>query len=136
MTLLETSPDYIENLMAKIRGVMARTPGSQGERGSNFPDDDAGVAALESGRGDLSNDEAAAEIRGLSDRQQAELVALLWLGRGDGEPEEWPRLLERARREVGAPADTYLLGQPLLAEYWADGMDRLGIDRTDSMIND
>lgn len=126
MASLETSTDYLETLMAKVRGVMGRTAPSLPDRGSNPTDDEAG-AALENSRADLSGDEVAMEIRGLSDRQQSELVALLWLGRGDAEPEEWSTLLQRARREVATPADAYLLGQPLLAEHWAEGLIRLDI---------
>ena len=76
---------------------------------------------------DLSREEVVEEIQGLTPRQQAELVALMWLGRGDGEPEEWNELLARAieRREV--PTEIYLLDHPLLAENWLDGMERLGL---------
>ena len=67
---------------------------------------------------DLSREEVVEEIQGLMPRQQAELVALMWLGRGDGEPEEWDELVARAveRREV--PTENYLLDHPLLAEHW------------------
>ena len=131
MTSLEISTDYLETLMAKIRGVRGRTASSIPDRGSNPTDDEAG-AELENSRSDLSDDEIAMEIRGLNEGQQAELVALLWLGRGDAEPEEWSRLMERARREVRAPVDAYLLGQPLLAEHWAEGLARLGVDASSS----
>jgi len=59
--------------------------------------------------------------------QRAELVALMWLGRGDAEPEEWNDLVARAfeRREV--PTENYLLDHPLLAEHWLDGMERLNL---------
>jgi hypothetical protein len=126
MASLETSTDYLETLMMKVRGVMGRTAPAYPDRGSNPTDDEAG-AGLEDSAADLSDDEVAMEIRGLSERQQSELVALLWLGRGDAEPEEWDDLIARARREVTLPADQYLLGQPLLAEHWAEGLSRLGI---------
>src|SRR6476620_5901552 len=76
---------------------------------------------------DLSREEVVEEIQGLMPRQQAELVALMWLGRGDGEPEEWDELVARAveRREVRT--ENYLLDHPLLAEHWLDGMERLGL---------
>jgi hypothetical protein len=66
-------------------------------------------------------------IRSLILRQQAELVALMWLGRGDGEVEEWEDLVTRAleRREV--PTENYVLDHPHLAEHWLDGMERLGL---------
>ena len=67
------------------------------------------------------------EIRGLAPRQQAELVALMWLGRDDGAPEDFADLVKQAfeRREV--PTEDYLLDHPLVAEHWLDGMERLGL---------
>ena len=67
------------------------------------------------------------EIRGLNDRQQAELVALLWLGRGDAEPEEWEATVELARERLAAPVARYLLAEPLVAEYLVEGLDKLGL---------
>jgi hypothetical protein len=51
---------------------------------------------------DLSREEVMEEIRGLDPRQQAELVALMWLGRDEGAPEEFGDLVREAatRREV------------------------------------
>jgi hypothetical protein len=63
----------------------------------------------------------------LSDREQAELVALMWLGRGDVEPEEWQETVRLAAERRDRPTEDYLLGHPLLGEYWAEGADKLGI---------
>jgi hypothetical protein len=95
--------------------------------GSNPIDDEVPLGALQDEEDDLSREEVVEEIQGLTARQRAELVALMWLGRGDGEPEEWHELVARAieRREV--PTENYLLDHPLLAEHWLDGMERLGL---------
>jgi Protein of unknown function (DUF3775) len=94
---------------------------------ANPIDDEVPLGALQDEEDDLSREEVVEEIQGLMPRQQAELVALMWLGRGDGEPEEWDELVARAveRREV--PTENYLLDHPLLAEHWLDGMERLGL---------
>jgi hypothetical protein len=47
------------------------------------------IDPLEDTPDDLSHEEVRDEIRGLDHRQQAELVALAWTGRGDAEPEDW-----------------------------------------------
>jgi hypothetical protein len=63
-------------------------------------------------------------------------VALMWLGRGDGSVEEWDELRARAvdaRSEYdNARAETarYLLGEPMLGDFLADGLDELGVDWT------
>jgi hypothetical protein len=95
--------------------------------GSNPIDDEIPLGALQDEEGDLSREEVIEEIQGLTPRQRAELVALMWLGRGDGEPEEWDDLVARAfeRREV--PTENHLLDHPQLAEDWLDGMERLNL---------
>jgi hypothetical protein len=126
MTTLSLSSDYLARLILKLRGVQAREGEVDTQPGSNATDDQM-IDALQDTRGDLSRAEVQAEIEGLDDRQQAELVALLWLGRGDVEPEEWEETVELARERRTSPASSYLLGQPLVAEHWAEGAMKLAI---------
>lgn len=121
------SPDYLGRLVLKARGIQGREAEVDTDAASNATDDNA-VDMLQESRGDLSRDEIAAEIEGLDDRRQAELVALLWIGRGDAEPEEWEETVELARERRALSTSDYLLGQPLLAEHWADAAVRLGLD--------
>jgi len=58
--------------------------------------------------------------------QMNELVALMWLGRDDAEPEEWDNLVTLANDRRETPSAGYLLEHPLVADYWANGLDRLG----------
>lgn len=73
------------------------------------------------------------EIRGLSPLQRAELVALLWLGRDEASAEDWDELVAMTVERRETPTETYLLGHPLLAKYWLEGMDRLGLG---GLVND
>ena len=127
MAELSIDPDYIRRLVVKVRSFMGKEETDLSDDGSNPIDDEVPLGALQDEEDDLSREEVVEEIQGLTPRQQAELVALMWLGRGDGEPEEWNELLARAieRREV--PTENYLLDHPLLAENWLDGMERLGL---------
>lgn len=127
MTTLAINSDYLARLVVKVRGIQAREPEVDTDSGSNATDDNA-IDALQDSRGDLSRAEITAEIEGLDDRQQAELVALLWVGRGDAEPEEWEETVELARERRTRRTSDYLLGQPLVAEHWAEGAQRLGIE--------
>ena len=77
---------------------------------------------------DLSRREVVQEIRGLDDQQRHELVALLWIGRGDFEPAEWDTAVQTAAEREETTAEHYLLGQPLVADYWAEGLSALGIE--------
>ena len=127
MAELSIDPDYLRRLVVKVRSFMGKEETDLPDDGSNPIDDEVPLGTLQDEEDDLSREEVVEEIQGLTPRQQAELVALMWLGRGDGEPEEWNELLARAieRREV--PTENYLLDHPLLAENWLDGMERLGL---------
>lgn len=127
MAELSIDPDYLRRLIVKVRSFMAKEETDIPDNGSNPIDDEIPLGALQDEEGDLSREEVIEEIRGLTPRQRAELVALMWLGRGDAEPEEWGDLVARAfeRREV--PTENYLLDHPLLAEHWLDGMERLNL---------
>lgn len=124
---LSVAPDYLARLIVMVRGVQGREALVDEESGSNPTDDDA-ADALQETPGDLSRREVAAELRGLGPQTQAELVALMWTGRGDAEPDEWEQTVELAAASREMPTELYLMGTPLLAEYWADGMEKLGIE--------
>lgn len=127
MAEFEIDPDYLESLMVKVRAIGGREPGIAGDDyGSNPSDEDAGNV-LEDLPGDLSRAELLAELRGLSLRKRQQLLALMWLGRGDGEPEEWDELLAQAAEHDEGPIEEVLLDEPLLADYWAEGLEKLGL---------
>jgi hypothetical protein len=51
-------------------------------------------------------------------------VALMWIGRGDFEIDEWDDALERAQDSWNARTAEYLIGTPLVADYLAEGLDQ------------
>lgn len=122
---LTIDPDYLGMLIVKVRAVMAQEANVTPEPGGN-PSDDEGPAVLQEHADDLSREEIVEEIEGFGPDKQAELVALMWLGRGDMEAEEWSELLRMAGERRETPTATYLLDHPLLAEHWADGLVKLG----------
>lgn len=123
---LSISSDYLARLILKVRGLEGREAVVDPQSGSNATDDNM-VDVLQDDPGDLSRAEVVREILGLNERQQAELVALLWTGRGDFEPEEWEATVALARDRKDLPTPSYLLRHPLLAEYWEEGAARLGV---------
>jgi hypothetical protein len=126
ITELSIDPDYVRRLVVKVRAFMAKEGPAIPDDGSN-PTDDALPSALQDEDGDLSRKEVIEEIRGFAPRQQGDLVALMWLGRGDGEPEEWDELVAAAIERRETPTENYLLDHPLVAAHWLDGMERLGL---------
>ncbi|MGH6833197.1 MAG: DUF3775 domain-containing protein [Methyloceanibacter sp.] len=127
MATLSIDPDYLRRLIVKVRSFMGKEATELPDEGSNPTDDALPSSALQDEENDLSREEVVEEIRGLEPRQQAELVALMWLGRDEGSPEEFEGLVRLAleRREV--PTEDYLLDHPLVAEHWLEGMERLGL---------
>jgi len=54
--------------------------------------------------------------------QQAELVALMWVGRGDYDVEEWAAAVEEARDTITDNLAEYLMSHPMLADYLTEGL--------------
>jgi hypothetical protein len=124
---LSLPSDYLERLIVRARGLQAREPEVDPIPGSN-PTDDHMRDAVQDTQGDLSREELREELQGLTDRGRAELVALLWVGRGDEEPEDWDAIVEVARGRVETPTPTYLLSEPLVGEYWSEGAEKIGLN--------
>ena len=136
MPELAISADKVAFIIEKAREFDVKESGSDPDSGSN-PSDDDEIDVLE----DTNSDPVAAELGGfigaLNEDEQLDLVTLMWLGRGDGDVDEWDDLRARAveaRGEYKSPRREtvqYLLGEPMLGDLLADGMDELGIDWSD-----
>jgi hypothetical protein len=72
--------------------------------------------------------ELAATISDLEPDQQVELVALMWLGRGDFDIDEWDSAVAEASRARNARTAEYLIATPLLADYLLEGLDLHGYE--------
>jgi hypothetical protein len=127
MAELALNPEFLRNLILRLRALMAREETVSPDSGSN-PTDDEGPATLQESPDDLTRTEIEVEIGDLEPDQQAELVALMWIGRGDLEPEEWDEALAlAAERHEGATA-AYLLSHPHVADHIDEGIERVGED--------
>jgi hypothetical protein len=72
--------------------------------------------------------ELQAFIEMLNDDEAAELVAIMWVGRGSFEPEEFEDAIMLARAERVVPTPEYLMGTPHFGDHLEAGMDALGIE--------
>jgi len=125
MDELTIEPGYLRNLILRIRALMVKEDTVMPDTGGNATDD-AGPEALQETPGDLNREEILEEFEGLNDDQRAELVALMWIGRGDADAGSWGETLQLARDRREGDTAEYLLGHPLVADYWAEGLDKLG----------
>lgn len=130
---LAIAPESVAYVIIKAREFNAKVD-AWNDPGAIDENDDA-EAILEN----LSNDpvrlEVATFIAELNEDEQAELVALAWIGRGTFEPEEFDEAVRTAREERTNPPADYLLGLPMLADYLADGLDKLGYSVEDAENN-
>lgn len=78
---------------------------------------------------------AEGELRAFIDRmteeEQADMVALMWIGRGSFEPEEWDEARDTAVAEATTPTADYLIGTPHLSDHLENGLEALGLSASD-----
>lgn len=130
MPELTVSAEQVGYLIEKAREFDAKDEATDVESGSNASDDRM-IDVLE----DHADDPVAREIAGFIDAmsvdEQIDLVALMWLGRGDGSIEEWDALRAEAARHHNNRTAGYLLGEPLLSDFLAEGLDEFGLTWND-----
>ncbi len=100
-----------------------------GEMGDEDVDDPMGV--LEDRPDDPVFEELTSWINDMHETHRAELVALFWIGRDDGDADDFPGLVDEARGLQTRDTARYLLGEPLLADYLEEGLERLGYDSSE-----
>tara|TARA_Y100001963_G_scaffold98199_1_gene135059 strand:- start:83 stop:535 length:453 start_codon:yes stop_codon:yes gene_type:complete len=95
--------------------------------GSNPIDEPGDAPAPAAGVDDPSRAEFRTIVADLEPDQQTEVVALMWLGRGDFQEDDWQGALRLARDEWTPETADYLLGHPLLSEYLVEGLAAFGL---------
>ena len=63
--------------------------------------------------------------------EQCALVALVWIGRGDFEPEQWREAVALAGEQREPSVSGYLLGIPLLPDYLEEALSSFGFSCSD-----
>lgn len=123
--MLDLNPDTVCFLVDKAHEFHAQeqvvipdVPGS--------PTEDWALQALASHAGDPTFQEFKATVDDLEPDQQHQLVALLWLGRGDYDVAEWDEAVTEARRLSNRRTAEYLIAHPLLADYLEEALAELG----------
>jgi len=117
-------------IIEKAREFDAEVPADPDEGGSNEADDDEREILLDT-PDNPTLQELRGAIEGLNSDEQEELLALIWLGRGDYAANEWREALREARSARTATEADYLIGTPLLADYLEEGVAALGLSLED-----
>jgi DNA-binding PucR family transcriptional regulator len=118
---MDINPDKVRQVITGARIVDAKEEICDPDSGSNGSDD--GMAdILEDSADDATRQELMEFIRSLDDDEQAELVALAWIGRGTYDPAEFQEAVAEARRVHNNRTAEYLVGLPLLGDYVEEGL--------------
>jgi hypothetical protein len=128
--MLSTPLEQLTYIIVKAREFDAEVAPVDSDSGSN-PNDDSDVAILEATGDNPTERELAGALDGLDDDQRIEILALMWLGRGDFGRDEWQEALAQARETHNAAETEYLMGTPLLADYLEEGLSVLGYSLED-----
>jgi len=113
-------------IIAKAREFDVKDVVTDPDDASNATDD-AMISVLEDHKDDPVVQELTAVIFAMSEDEQIDLVALTWLGRGDGTIEDWSELRAEAARAHNRRTASYLLGIPLLSDYLEEAISQFGI---------
>ena len=118
-------------VIAKAREFDAEVPAEpDATTGSDGPDDDDREVLF-----DTPENPAEQELRdaidGLGAAERQEVLALMWLGRGDYDADSWPEALRQARETADENLTDYLVGTPLLGDYLEEGASALGLSPRD-----
>jgi hypothetical protein len=131
MPELLISPEKVGFLIEKAREFDVKEGASDPDSGSNGADDDM-IDVLEDNGHDPIVSEITGFINALTEDEQVDLVALMRLGRGDGSIEEWKDLRRQALEGRNGRTAGYLLGEPMLGDFLAEGLGEFGVSWSDA----
>jgi len=117
----EINTDKVCFVIVKAREIEAEDEGVRPD--ASNPSDDKFVSVLTEAGYSPNRRELAEFVEAMDSDEQAELVALCWVGRGDFATEDWDAAVIEAKDRKQGPTSNYLLGMPLLASYLEAGLD-------------
>jgi Protein of unknown function (DUF3775) len=129
MPELRISIEKVCAFIEAARELAGKVPSTVGDRTTTG--DDSKLATIDEPEGsgedeDARRREAVEFVAGLNVEEQTDLLALIWLGRGDYELSEWDAALTEAEARIAARDPDYMIGDAALAEYLGDGLEAFG----------
>lgn len=116
--------DKVCFIVVKARELESEDEGMEAD--ASNASDDGFVSVLTEEAFDTVRQEIVSFIEAMDEEEQAEVVALMWVGRGDFSAEEWNVAVAQARARREGSTAGYLLGVPLLASYLESGLGEFG----------
>mgnify|MGYP000438520578 CR=1 FL=1 len=106
--------DLAREFQAKEEVVFPEVPSS--------PTDDWAMQVLADHGDDFTVSEFRGIVNEMSERQRSELIALMWVGRGDFSADEWEEAVDEAWGDFSIRAAAYVLAHPMLSDHLEEGM--------------
>lgn len=124
--MLEINPEKACFIIVKAREFDAKVEIEEPDPGSNPSDEDM-REVLQDYADDATYQELHDAIADLNEEEQINLVALVWLGRGDYSTTDWETAVRDARDARNEHTAEYLTGTPMLGDLLEEGLANLGI---------
>lgn len=126
---MEIALEKVCDLIVHARAFDVKEGMTDPQSGSNEIDDRNFGSLAESGD-DRSEEELRLVLDGLNTDEAASLIALVFVGRGDMEPAEWPDAYRLAHERLASGSlspSAYLMGIPNLGDLLEEGLAGLGM---------
>lgn len=124
--MLNLNPETVCFIIAKAREFQAKEDVVIPEDQPLSPGDDWALQVLADHADDLSVQEVEVTVEDLEPDQQAALVALMWLGRGDYDITDWKEAIIEAAENLTDHTAQYLLAHPQVADDLEEGLSQHG----------
>lgn len=121
------SSDKVCFIIAKARQFSAKEQEIFPDRGSNPADEEMRVV-LQQEPGAVAQQELMGAIHALNEDERVELYALVLLGRGDYDLEQWDEAKRVSRDNPDNRSARHLSRMPLLGDHLMSGLTQLGFD--------
>jgi hypothetical protein len=122
---LAISPETAFFILLKARAFDEKVEPTDPGSGSN-PSDDNEVDVLEDTPDDPTLAELTAAVRRLNEDERRDLIALIWIGRGDFSIDEFDQAREAAADIARARAPRYVAGIPMVSDYLEEALSQFG----------
>jgi hypothetical protein len=125
---MDIALDKVCEFILRAKAIDVKEGMTDPASGSN-PIDDGSLDSLTSDPDDATEQELRDVIAGLNDDERADLIALVYIGRGDMEPEEWGDAVRLAKeREDASTLSTadWLIGIPNVGDLLDEGLAAMG----------
>ncbi|WP_039001571.1 DUF3775 domain-containing protein [Falsihalocynthiibacter arcticus] len=125
---LTIAPDFLRRLLFKMRAETLGDEDTPRDARDNALPESHHITLNEEVGTEPSHEKLIEEIDAMIPDHQYELVALLWVGRGDFGEADWEEALSLAAKRSFLPTAHYLLSHPLAADDITNGLEELGHD--------